>query len=63
MGAGTGKVGLLVIREARPSVLPRPFCCGLCKLRPGFSEQDFGCWLVAAHWLLLASLRVWCLAG
>lgn len=53
------RVGLLVVREARPGVLPRPCFCGLCKLRPDHSERDLGSWLVAVHWLLLASLPVW----
>lgn len=29
-GADTGEVGLLVIREAKPRILPRPFFSGLC---------------------------------
>lgn len=49
-------MGLLAVREAKPGVLPRRCFCGLCKSRPGRSERDLGSWLVAVHWLLLASL-------
>lgn len=59
MGVDADRVGLLVVREARPGVLPRLCFYGLCKLRPGHFERDLGSWLVAVHWLLLASLPVW----
>lgn len=34
MAVDAGGVGLLVVREAGPGILPRPCFCGLCKLRP-----------------------------
>ena len=33
MAADAG-VGLLVVGEAGPGILPRPCFCGLCRLRP-----------------------------
>lgn len=38
MRVDADRVGLLLVREARPGVLPKLCIYGLCKLRPGQSE-------------------------
>lgn len=49
-GAGSGAVGLLVVREAEPGIPTRAILqWRWCKWRPGCSEHGFGCRLVAAE--------------